>query len=97
MLEIPETDIDFPQSGRLFGPTAGIMAPLQIGIVATVTGIGLLYIKNYFTDSGALLLIGTICLTLGIGFVLSTVLSWILAQRLGLAGKLETRNMEIPQ
>ena len=89
--------IDFPQFEGLFGPTARIMAPFQIGIVATVTGIGLLYIKSYFTDSGALLLIGTIGLTLGIGFVLSAVLSWILAQRLGLAGKMETRGMDVPQ
>jgi hypothetical protein len=89
--------IDFPQSEGMLGPIARIMAPLQIGIVATVIGIGLLFIKNHFTDSGAMLLIGTIGLTLGIGFVLSAVFSWILAQRLGVSGKMETRSTDVPQ
>jgi hypothetical protein len=71
----------------LLSPTTRIVAPLQLGIVATLVGIGLLYIKSYFNDSGALLLIGTIGLMLGIGFILSAAIAWLLAQRLGLVGK----------
>jgi hypothetical protein len=55
-------------------------------------GIGLLYIKSYFDDSGALLLIGTIGLMAGIGLILSAGISWMLAKRLGHASELAPGN-----
>ena len=71
------------QRQNLLNPVSRILAPLQLGAVATLIGIGLLVIRHSLNDSGSLLLVGTIVLMLGIGFILAAGLSWILARRLG--------------
>ena len=76
--------LESPKPGGMLGSVARILAPLQLGIVSTLSGIGLLCIKKYIEDSGALLLVGTLALMLGIGLMLSAGVSWIIARRLGL-------------
>ena len=41
--------IDSPKRQELLSPITGILAPLQLGIVSTLVGIGLLYIKTSFS------------------------------------------------
>lgn len=76
--------LESPQRPGLLSPITRILAPLQFGVVSTLAGIGLLFIKGYYNDNGALLLLGTLALTLGLGLVLSAGISWIIARRLGL-------------
>lgn len=76
--------LESPRQSGLAASITRILAPLQLGIVSTLAGIGLLYIRGFFENSGALLIVGTLALMLGIGLVLSAAISWIIAQRLGL-------------
>jgi len=76
--------LESPKPAGLLGSIARVLAPLQFGVVSTLSGIGLLFIRGYLKDSGALLLVGTLALMLGIGLVLSAGISWILIRRLGL-------------
>jgi hypothetical protein len=84
--------LESSRPGGLPGSISRILAPLQFGIVATMAGIGVLYIKGYLRDSGALLLVGTLALTLGIGLILSAGISWIIARRLGLLSEKSEAN-----
>jgi hypothetical protein len=70
-----------------------ILAPLQFGIVSTLAGIGMLFIKGYYNDNGALLLLGTLALMLGLGLVISAGISWILARRLGLISNIKPESL----
>lgn len=70
-------------------PMTRILAPLQLGVVLTMAGIGLIWVRGSVPDAtsaltGALLIFGTLALTLGIGFIISAGLSLILARHLGL-------------
>jgi hypothetical protein len=71
------------QRPSFVSPLTRILAPLQLGVVATLIGIGLLVIRHLLTHSESLLLLGTLVLMLGIGLILAAGLSWILARRLG--------------
>lgn len=64
------------------GTAARILAPLQLGIVSTLCGAGLLYVRGYLGNPQALLLVGTLALTLGIGLILSSGVSFVLFRRL---------------
>jgi hypothetical protein len=78
--------LDSNQSFQM-SPISRILAPLQIGIVASLAGLGLLIIKSSFTDQLPLLLIGVLALAIGIGFIISSGISWVLAIRLGIFDK----------
>lgn len=70
-------------------PITRILAPLQLGVVLTLAGIGLLWVRGSVPDAtsaltGALLIFGTLVLMLGIGFIISAGLSFMLARHLGL-------------
>jgi hypothetical protein len=83
------TSLESPQRPGLLSPITRILAPLQLGIVSTLVGLSLLFIKGYFKDSGELLFVGTMALALGIGFIISAGVSWLLAQRLGLIAQIK--------
>jgi hypothetical protein len=72
-------------SPRIPSAVARIITPLQIGVVLTLLGIGLLAIRHADPDLElSLLVFGTVLLMPGIGFILSAGLTWLLAARLGL-------------
>ena len=81
------------QPGTL-NPIPTMLAPLQVGIVAAMVGIGILIARSAIEDSGALFLYGTVGIMLGIGLILSAGISWILARRLGLISKKEPDNAD---
>jgi hypothetical protein len=83
------TALESTQRPGLLSPITRILAPLQLGIVSTLIGLSLLFIKGYFKDSEALLFVGTMALALGIGFIISAGVSWLLAQRLGLIAQIK--------
>jgi len=64
---------------------ARVLTPLQVGIVMTLLGIGFLLLRNAGPDMPEpMLVVGTLLLMPGIGFILSAGVTWALAQRLGL-------------
>lgn len=66
-------------------PVARVLTPLQIGIVMTLLGLGLIVVRHSISEGAtALLIFGTIVLMPGLGFIISAGITWILARRLGL-------------
>jgi nitrate reductase gamma subunit len=64
---------------------ARVLTPLQIGIVLVLLGVGLLLLRNVEPDMNVpMLVLGTLALMPGIGFILSAGVTWVLARRLGL-------------
>ena len=64
---------------------ARVLTPLQVGIVMTLLGIGLLFLRHAGPDMETVMaVLGTLALMPGIGFILSAGVTWVLAQRLGL-------------
>jgi hypothetical protein len=58
---------------------------LQIGVVLVLLGAGLLSLRHAGPDMGVpMLVLGTVVLMPGIGFILSAGITWVLAGRLGL-------------
>ncbi|MEJ2245692.1 MAG: hypothetical protein P8Y80_06360 [Acidobacteriota bacterium] len=84
--------IESPQHPGTLNPISRMLAPLQVGIVAAMIGIGILFIRTALEDSGALLLFGTLGIMLGIGLILSAGISWVLARRLGWISQNEREN-----
>jgi hypothetical protein len=72
---------------RSANPITRVFLPLQFGIVLTLAGAGFIYLRNSVTDVDEVttfLVLGTLALTLGIGFILSAGASFALARHLGL-------------
>lgn len=70
---------------RLSSPVARVLTPLQIGLVMTLLGIGLLFLRHSVPDGeAALLVVGTVVLMPGLGFIISAGITWVLARHLGL-------------
>jgi hypothetical protein len=66
-------------------PVARVLTPLQIGVVMTLLGAGLLSMRHSVADGGnALLVIGMVVLMPGLGFIISAGITWALARHLGL-------------
>lgn len=82
-----------PQKGpQMPSMVARVVVPLQIGIVLTLLGLGLISIRHYIPDGDApLLVFGILALMPGIGLMLAGGVSWALAQRLGLMPKPDER------
>jgi hypothetical protein len=64
---------------------ARVLTPLQIGVVLTLLGAGLLLLRHAGPDTQTpMLVLGTLALMPGIGFILSAGATWIVAKRLGM-------------
>lgn len=64
---------------------ARILTPLTVGIVLVLSGIGLLLLRGVEPDmTTAMLVMGTLGLMPGIGFILSAGATWMVAKRLGM-------------
>ena len=84
-LEASPVQIGPVLSQHMPNAVARVLTPLQVGIVMTLLGIGLLLLRNAGPDMATpMAVLGTLALMPGIGFILSAGVTWILAQRLGL-------------
>jgi hypothetical protein len=84
-LEAAPIPVDFERSQPVPSPVARVLTPLQIGIVLTLLGAGFLSLSRTLPQATTPLhVIGTLALTLGVGFIISAGVTWILARRLGL-------------
>jgi hypothetical protein len=84
-LEATPIAVGFERQAPVPSPVARVLTPLQIGVVMTLLGIGLLSLRHSVADGGgALLVIGTVVLMPGLGFIISAGITWALARHLGL-------------
>jgi hypothetical protein len=85
-LEAAPIPVGFEPEQRVPNAVAKVLTPLQIGVVLTLLGIGMLAIRNNLgTDMvSPMLLMGTVVLMPGIGFMISAGITWVLAGKLGL-------------
>ena len=83
-LESPSFDIQ-PRQYASF-PYGRILLSAQVGLIVATLGVGLLFLRGRVPPDGdaPMLVIGTTALTLGLGFVLSAVVSYALSRQLGL-------------
>lgn len=92
-LEATPIAVGFERQPPVPSPVARVLTPLQIGIVMTLLGIGLLSLRHSVTDGAiALLVIGTVVLMPGLGFIISAGITWVLARHLGLMPESGGRN-----
>lgn len=75
-----------PQAGpHMPNVVARVITPMQVGVVLTLLGIGLYFLRNAGPDMATpMAVLGTLALMPGIGFILSAGATWAIAQRLGL-------------
>jgi len=84
-LEAAPIPVDFERNQPVPSAVARVLTPLQIGVVLTLLGIGLLALRGSLAEIAApLLVVGVVILMPGIGFIISAGITWILAGRLGL-------------
>jgi hypothetical protein len=77
---------DFGSMRSVGSPVGRILWSVQIGLVLAFGGIGLAIAKNNVIDEAAqgLYVVAVLAIALGIGFVLSSLVAYVLSQRLGL-------------
>ena len=84
-LEAAPLPVNFEQEERMPGMVARVLTPLQIGIVLTLLGFGFMLLRHVRMDMNVpMLVLGTVVLMPGLGFILSAGVTWVLAGRLGL-------------
>ena len=77
----PEAD-----SVSFSAPVGSIIWSLMAGVVLTVLGIGFRYAGNFVKDDAhdAIIVVGVIILSLGVGFVIASMMAFVVSSRLGL-------------
>jgi len=84
-LEAAPIPVDIDRSHRLPGGLSRVLGPLQLGIVLTLLGIGLLILHRSLTDfADPLLIFGMVALMPGLGFIISAIVTWRISAQLGL-------------
>ena len=84
-LEATPIAVGFDRNQPVPSPVARVLTPLQLGIVMTLLGSGLILLRHSISEGTTpLLIFGTIVLMPGLGFILSAGITWVLARRLGL-------------
>ena len=83
-----------PENGHsVAAPISRILWSVQAGLVLACGGIGLLFIKRHVMDDVAQMMfaMGTLGVSIGIGFALAALASFVISQRLGLLGGTSTK------
>lgn len=86
-LEASPIAMDLAPEQRMPNAVARVLTPIQIGVVMALLGIGFLLLRSARVDADyqtSMLVLGTVFLMPGIGFILSAGITWVLAGRLGL-------------
>src|SRR5215471_5760201 len=92
-LEATPIAVGFERKQPVPSPVARVLTPLQIGVVMTLLGLGLIVLRHSISEGATpLLVFGTIVLMPGLGFIISAGITWALARRLGLMPNQETQN-----
>jgi hypothetical protein len=97
-LEAAPIPIDFEPQQHVPSAVARVLTPLQIGIVLSLLGSGFLILRHAEPDMRIpMLVIGTIFLMPGLGFILSAGITWLLAGRLGLIPESTATGHKLPR
>jgi len=84
-LEAAPIPVNIESGQRVPNAVARVLTPLQVGIVMVLLGIGCLLLRHASPDMEIpMLVLGTVILMPGIGFIISAGTTWVLAGRLGL-------------
>lgn len=84
-LEAAPIPVEFERDQRLPSGLARILPSLQIGVVLTLLGIGLLALQSIpEIHSIPLLIFGVVTMMPGIGFIISAAIAWRISEKLGL-------------
>jgi len=84
-LEAAPIPIGIEHDQRMPNAVARVLNPLQIGVVLVLLGVGFFLLRNIHADMRIpMLVLGTVALMPGIGFILSAGITWVLAGRLGM-------------
>jgi hypothetical protein len=84
-LEAAPIPVNFDQEERMPGIVSRVLTPLQVGIVLVLLGIGFFLLRHVHPDLRIpMLVLGTVVLMPGVGFILSAGITWLLAGRLGM-------------
>jgi hypothetical protein len=84
-LEAAPIPVGFEKEQRVPNALARVLTPLQIGIVLVLLGLGCYLLRAASTDTNIpMLVLGTLALMPGLGFIISAGVTWVLAGRLGL-------------
>ncbi len=84
-LEAAPIPVNIDAQQRVPNAVARVLTPLQIGTVMILLGSGCLLLRHASAEMDVpMLVLGTLVLMPGIGFILSAGITWILAARLGL-------------
>lgn len=95
-LEAAPIPVEFDRKQQFPGAVGKVLLPLQIGVVLTLLGMGVLLLRHSLRDlAEPLLVLGVIILMPGLGFIISAAITWLLAGRLGLMPE-PTRNDSQP-
>jgi len=92
-LEATPIAVGFERQQPVPSPVARVLTPLQIGIVMTLLGAGLIALRHSVPNGDAtLLVVGTVVMMPGLGFIISAGITWVLGRRLGLMPNGGTHN-----
>jgi hypothetical protein len=84
-LEAAPIPVGFEPEQRVPNAVARVLTPLQIGIVLSLLGLGCYLLRHASPDLRLpMLVLGTLALMPGLGFIISAGITWVLAGRLGL-------------
>lgn len=84
-LEAAPIPVNLGTEQRVPNAVARVLTPVQIGIVLVLLGIGFLLLRHAEPDMETpMLVLGTVILMPGIGFIISAGITWVLATRMGL-------------
>ena len=84
-LEVSPAAMGADFAARMPNVVARVLTPLSAGIVLVLSGIGLLLLRNTQPDmTTPMLVLGTLVLMPGLGFILSAGATWLVAKRLGM-------------
>lgn len=84
-LEAAPIPMNLGTEQRVPNAVARILTPVQIGVVLVLLGVGFLLLRHAGPDMETpMLVLGTVILMPGIGFIISAGITWVLAARLGL-------------
>jgi len=84
-LEAAPIPVNLGTEQRVPNAVARVLTPVQIGVVLVLLGIGCLMLRHAGPDMETpMLVLGTLILMPGVGFIISAAITWLLAARLGL-------------
>ena len=96
-LEAAPIPVGIEPEQRVPNAIARVLTPLQVGIVLVLLGVGFFMLRNIHPDARqAMLILGTISLMPGLGFIISAGITWVLAGSLGLMPKSAHNSLTAP-